>query len=112
MLSGASYGTELGNMVDGPKPGADGHFLMAVNVAAFEDIDVFKTRMDDVILQIRQSQPATDGQVIYAPGGLEAETEARQQRDGIPLNPATIDGLLNSAKDCGVDASQFVRRLK
>ena len=111
MLSGAAYGTELGNMDDGPKAGADGHFVMAINVAAFEGVDVFKQRMDGVIRQIRQSQRVTDGQTIYAPGGLEAETEVRHQRDGIPLNRITLEGLLTSAADCGVDSSEFERRL-
>lgn len=106
MLSGASYGTELGNMIDGPKAGEDGHFLMAINVAAFEDVSLFKQRMDGAIRQIRQSQPA-EGQVIYAPGGLEAETEARHLDEGIPLNQVTMEGLLTSARDCGVDLSQF-----
>ena len=34
LLSGAGYGTESGNMVDGATPGADGQFYMAINVAA------------------------------------------------------------------------------
>ena len=111
MLSGASYGKELGNMVDGPKAGEDGHFLMAISIAAFQEVDEFKQRIDDVIRQIRQSERATKDHVIYAPGGLEAETEARHQRAGIPLNRITVDGLLTSARDCGVDSSKFTQQL-
>ena len=44
LLSGASYGTELGNMVDGPQAGQDGHFFLAINVAAFEDVSTFTSR--------------------------------------------------------------------
>ena len=43
LLSGAAFGTELGNMVDGPKPGLDGQFILALDVGAFEDVDYFKT---------------------------------------------------------------------
>ena len=111
MLSGAAYGTELGNMIDGPKSGEDGQFLMAINVASFEDVDVFKQRMDRAICQIRESKRATEGKAIYAPGGLEAETQAHYLRDGIPLNQITVDGLIASARDCGVDTSHFSQQL-
>lgn len=93
LLSGAAYGTELGNMIDGPQAGKDGHFFLAINIAAFEDPDVFRARVDAAVKQIRTSQPATEGAVLYAPGGLEAALESRYRRDGIPLNEATWRGL-------------------
>ncbi|MGH7160987.1 MAG: Ldh family oxidoreductase, partial [Acetobacteraceae bacterium] len=36
LLSGASTGTELGNMVAGARPGRDGHAFIAIDVAAFQ----------------------------------------------------------------------------
>src|SRR5262249_55035755 len=53
MLSGASYGTELGSMEDGPRAGEDGHFVAALRVGAFEDVDRFKARVDAAIRQIQ-----------------------------------------------------------
>jgi hypothetical protein len=38
MLSGASYGTELGDMYAGPHAGQDGHFACAIRIDAFEDV--------------------------------------------------------------------------
>jgi L-2-hydroxycarboxylate dehydrogenase (NAD+) len=58
LLGGASFGTELGNMVNGPKPGADGQFFLALNVQAFVEPEIFKRRVDAVVRQIRASQPA------------------------------------------------------
>ncbi len=92
LLSGAGYGLEAGNMVDGPTPGQDGHFFLALQIAAFEDPSRFKLRADDIIRQIQESRSA-DGRNLYAPGGLEAETEARYRLEGIPLNAATLNGL-------------------
>ena len=43
MLSGASYGTELGDMEAGPTAGQDGHFVAAIHVAAFEDPTRFRS---------------------------------------------------------------------
>lgn len=93
MLSGAAFGTELGNMVDGPKPGRDGQFVMALNIAAFEDPVVFKTRVDGVVRQIRESRPAPGFDRCYAPGELEHILEQRYRIEGIPLNTETISGL-------------------
>jgi LDH2 family malate/lactate/ureidoglycolate dehydrogenase len=93
LLSGAAIGTELGNMVDGARPGADGQFLMALNVAAFEDLKRFRSRVDGVVRQIRQSRPAPGFDRCYSPGELEHDIEQKYRREGIPLNPETLAGL-------------------
>ena len=40
---------------------------------------------------------------LYAPGGLEAETEKQCRQGGIPLNEKTIKGLRDTAGKLGVD---------
>lgn len=105
LLSGASYGTELGNMVDGPQPGQDGHFFLAVKVSAFVELSEFKGRVDGIIRQIRNGRKAPNVDCIYAPGGLEAETDRQYRKEGIPLNEATLEGISRSAGELGVDAS-------
>ena len=105
LLSGASYGTELGNMEDGPAPGQDGHFFLAINIAAFEDLARFKARMDAAIQQIHASRRAPGAERVYAPGELEWLTEERHRREGIPLNKATLAGIVEAARSVGVDAS-------
>ncbi len=102
LLSGASYGTELGNMVDGPHAGQDGHFVAAINIAAFEDARFFRDRADKIVHQIQKSRPIAPGTPLYAPGGLEAEIEDRNRVMGIPLNQQTLDGLMSVAVSLGV----------
>lgn len=97
ILSGASYGTELGNMEDGPKPGQDGHFVAAIRVEAFEEIDRFKARVDKAIRQIHQCRPAAGFDRIYAPGEKEFLNRAAYRRDGIPLNTVTLTDLRKAA---------------
>ena len=103
VLGGAGYGTELGDMVNGPKPGQDGHFFLALNVSGFEELDRFKRRVDGIVRQIRQSRPAPGVERIYTPGELEAELEARYRAEGIPLNDATLDGIASAAERLDVD---------
>ena len=50
--------TRLGNIHDGPTPGGDSHLFLALRVAAFEDLERFKTRVDGIIRQLRQGRPA------------------------------------------------------
>jgi LDH2 family malate/lactate/ureidoglycolate dehydrogenase len=99
MLSGAAFGSELGNMIDGPKPGMDGQFLLAIDISAFEDPERFRSRVDAAVRQIRCSAPAPGFTQCFAPGGLEHETERIYRRDGIPLSAETMEGLRQCEKN-------------
>jgi len=103
-LAGASFGTELGNMVDGPKPGADGHFFLALNVRTFVEPAIFKRRVDALVREIRTSRPAPGVDRLYAPGEMEAETERRYRGEGVPLNAVTLRGIRAMAARVGVEA--------
>jgi LDH2 family malate/lactate/ureidoglycolate dehydrogenase len=103
MLSGAAYGAELGNMEDGPTPGVDGHFIAAIDVAAFEAVDRFKARVDAAIRQIRQCRRAADGDAPMAPGEREHHNRIRFREHGIPLNEITRSDLRAAAVGLGVE---------
>jgi LDH2 family malate/lactate/ureidoglycolate dehydrogenase len=109
LLSGASFGTELGNMVDGPSPGADGHFFMAIQIGAFADVARFKERLDSIICRLRSSRRAPGAARIYLPGEREAEAERSYGEQGIPLNEETLAGLVATAQRLGVDAAVLAR---
>lgn len=102
MLSGAAYGTELGDMYTGPRAGQDGHFMFAINVAAFEDIARFKARVDAAIRQLHDCRRAPGIARIYAPGEKELLTRRDHARDGIPLNQVTLADLRRTAEGLGV----------
>ncbi len=102
LLSGAAYGTESGSMEEGAKPGCDGHFFLALRIAAFEDPARFKNRVDGIIQQLRGSRRAAGVERLYAPGELETESQERYRQEGIPLNPATLDELYKAAGRVGV----------
>jgi LDH2 family malate/lactate/ureidoglycolate dehydrogenase len=101
-LSGASYGTDLGNMIDGPRAGADGHFFLAIDVASFTDPVEFGRRVDRVVRQIRESRAAQESAFVCAPGAMEAELERRYRAGGIPLNEFTIAGIEEAGRLAGV----------
>ena len=105
VLTGASYGTALGSVEDGPVAGADGQFLMAIDLAAFDDPDAVRARTDAALDQIMASRRAAGSVEVLPPGRLEHEIAAEFRRDGIPLNDETLAGLRDAAATLAVDAT-------
>ncbi|HET6806155.1 MAG TPA: Ldh family oxidoreductase, partial [Frateuria sp.] len=93
LLSGAAYGTELGNMVDGPRAGQDGHLFMAIDIAAFQPVEMFRRRVDKLSREIRESRRRAGVERLYPPGLLEHEFATAYARTGIPLNEETVRGI-------------------
>jgi LDH2 family malate/lactate/ureidoglycolate dehydrogenase len=104
MLSGASYGTELGDMYAGPRAGQDGHFACAIRIDAFEDVTRFKSRVDAAIRQLHDVQLAPGFDRVYAPGEKEFLTEADYRAHGIPLTRQTLEDVLETARQLGTEA--------
>jgi LDH2 family malate/lactate/ureidoglycolate dehydrogenase len=98
LLSGAAYGTELGSLEDGPKPGQDGHFVAAIRVGAFVDVATFKRRVDAAIRQVHDCRRASGVERTFAPGELEFETRERHLQEGIPLDAVTRADIARVAK--------------
>jgi LDH2 family malate/lactate/ureidoglycolate dehydrogenase len=103
LLSGAAYGSELGNMVDGPRAGQDGHLFMAIDIAAFQPVESFRRRVDKVSREIRHGRRRAGVERLYPPGLLEHEFAQAYARDGIPLNDETIAGILAAGRNVGVE---------
>jgi LDH2 family malate/lactate/ureidoglycolate dehydrogenase len=101
MLSGAAYGTELGDIQDGAHPGQDGHFFAAIRVGAFEDVARFKERVDRAIEQIHACTLAPGFERVYAPGEMGFLLEREYRQNGIPLNAVTLRDLEQTAQALG-----------
>lgn len=106
LLSGAAYGTESGNMVDGAKVGVDGQFFIAIDVAAFIDPAEFRKRVDAVRDEVHGSRRRTGVSRLYVPGELEAEYEKASER-GILLAGDTVNDILTEAEKLNVDAAKL-----
>ena len=102
MLSGASYGTELGNMEDGPNAGEDGHFVAALRVSAFEDVGRFKSRVDEAIRQIHNCKRASGVDRLFSPGEPEALRRKDYGANGIPLNDVTLNDIKQTTEERGL----------
>jgi LDH2 family malate/lactate/ureidoglycolate dehydrogenase len=102
LLSGAAWGRELGSMADGPVAGRDGHFFLAVDIAAFGDPEIFKRRVDGVIREIHSSRRTAEVKRVLLPGERAAESEQLGRVAGVAVPQATLEALSETAARLGV----------
>jgi LDH2 family malate/lactate/ureidoglycolate dehydrogenase len=79
--------------------------VLALHIAAFEDVAKFKSRVDGIIRQIHASRTAPGVDRILVPGERAAEAEKRARAEGVVLAPATRKALAGIARRLGADAS-------
>ena len=82
-----------------------GHFVMALNVAAFMPVQDFKLRMDQRIRSIKDSARLPGVEEILMPGERELRLERERRKNGIPLSVAVLDQVAALAKELGVAVS-------
>ena len=103
LLAGTLNGAAMGKDVvdfnhDDSSVTNTGQAILAIDVAAFGDVDAFKRRVDTVVKDLRASRrlPAVDR--IWMPGEQSEARRIEYARDGIPLPAAlvrTLDALAN-----------------
>jgi ureidoglycolate dehydrogenase (NAD+) len=90
LLTGMPLDHELSHLYGAPydEPRQVSHLFLALDVAAFEEPEVFSARLSSLLRLVRQQEPAAgaeDGRVL-APGDLEREAERERREKGIPLS--------------------------
>ena len=106
LLSGVLANSAFGPRVKGTDTvvgiAGVGHAFMAVNISAFDDVAVFKARMDEYIDEIKGVRKARGIKEIYLPGELEFLKERERRQKGIPLPQKVVEELLTIGKETGV----------
>ncbi len=93
-LTGVLFNGEFGDYGSGRMS----HMLTVTDVAAFSDIDTFKTRMDAFLRYLLETKPMPGAdRVVYA--GLLEHEEAQRRADGIPLHREVVAWLNSSLRE-------------
>ena len=105
ILSGVLSGSAFLDQVHGPydpvnKSGA-GHFIVSLNVAAFQPLAEFETRIDEYIRSLKDVPLAEGHKQIYFPGEMENQADIRNRQTGIHLPEDTKQSLMQVAKESG-----------
>lgn len=72
-----------------------GHFFGAMEIDGFEDVDVFKKRIDDWIEVFRNTKPAPGHEAVLIPGDPEHAAEKVRSKSGVPV----IESVVNDLKE-------------
>lgn len=99
VLSGANFGPWVPPFVSflplaENMPGKGiGHFVGAMRVDGFRDVDEFKSNMDLWISRFKSAEPSAEGKNVIIPGEPEAEAHAHRAENGIPIIQSVYDQL-------------------
>jgi LDH2 family malate/lactate/ureidoglycolate dehydrogenase len=104
ILSGAQFGPYLGNMWnDFVNPQNVGHFFCAIDISKFTDLETFKTRLAQMIRDIK-ALPKNEGvSEIFLPGEIEQRRRAERKANGIPVEDVVYGELRDLGKKYGVE---------
>jgi uncharacterized oxidoreductase len=103
-LSGAGCCTDA----SAPKTGVtDGVFMIAVKVAAFHGLAEYQRTIGRLAQHVKSSPPNEGGSAVLVPGELEAKTRRQRLRDGIPVEPATLELIKELLNRFGLPGDQL-----
>lgn len=101
-LSGSGMLTEVSGPYQAEKRSRSGHFVMALNIAAFGLLPVFEDRIERMIAELKAAPRAEGVEEIFYPGEIEARNESRHLAEGIDLPANTVLDLRQAATHWGV----------
>jgi ureidoglycolate dehydrogenase (NAD+) len=85
-LAGVPFGRHVTKMYgELDKPRNLGHFMLALDVARFTDLALFRSQIDSLLKEIRSEEPADRSRPPLAPGDPERLSATRRAKEGIPL---------------------------
>jgi LDH2 family malate/lactate/ureidoglycolate dehydrogenase len=100
-LSTGAIGRQVSALYgDSSVPYRSSHFFMAIKVASFTNLDLFKKAAADLAEQVRSTASANGNSVRMF--GDRSQEMRRQYTDRVPLSEATISNLSKSAHALGV----------
>lgn len=106
VLSGVLSGSEFLDRVHGPydpvnRSGA-GHFMLALNVAAFQPLSEFHGRMEAYIESLKDVPVAAGHSQVFYPGEMETQADVEQRANGLLIPADTLTELMRVASDAGL----------
>jgi uncharacterized oxidoreductase len=81
----------------------NGVCFIVVDPAAFCPLDQFKRLMDETVAYIKSSRPAPGFDEVLVPGEVEFRTLLKRQKDGIPIDGASLEAMQEHGRRLGVD---------
>jgi LDH2 family malate/lactate/ureidoglycolate dehydrogenase len=111
VLAGGGYGERVNGLyADTALPNECGHFFLALDVAAFADIDGFATRLADLEASVTAPPYAPGVDRVLLPGQRSAERLRDATRRGVPVDQGVLARLRDLAADLDVPLPEGLPR--
>jgi len=109
ILTGSNYGPYvIPAYKNVSSPQGTGHFFLSLDIKKFMSLDSFKSRMDQMITEIKRCPPATGVTEILLPGEREFTTEKERLTLGIPVDDTVISKIRELGKAHNVDVDMIL----
>jgi LDH2 family malate/lactate/ureidoglycolate dehydrogenase len=103
MLGGAVFGSDVTHMYDDlERPQNIGHLFGVLPVASFEDVAIYKARMDKAVRDVREVKHAPGVARIYLPGEREYLLLDQRRESGIPIGAGVFGELQDLGRAYGL----------
>ena len=86
----------------------NGVCFIVIDPSAFCPLAEFRRLMDETVAYMKSSRPAPGVEEVLVPGELDFRTLRRRERDGIPVDDATLAAMRNHAERLQVDVDGFL----
>jgi LDH2 family malate/lactate/ureidoglycolate dehydrogenase len=108
VLSGVLTGSGFLSSVHSPYKTAEksncGHFMIAINIEAFQPLKEFNERMEKYIAEIKSVPTAKGFEEVFYPGEIEAGNDVKHRAEGLSLPEDTLLDLQRIAKETGLQS--------
>ncbi len=103
VLNGAAFGSDVVELsADTDRPTNTGHFVAAIDIAAFGDPAAFAAHAARVFDELRASTPLPGHDGVRIPGEGRGAARERRLREGVDLHPALLRELGAIAAETGI----------
>lgn len=104
LLTGMPFGPHISAMYPLTKGKRKlGHFFMAIDIARFQNIHIFKKRLKDLVEELRHQPTSLGFDKVKVAGDPEKEAYKHRSKAGIPITRDIIQSLTNLAIELDID---------
>ncbi len=89
-----------------PTRGASGIVMLAIKIEDFIDLDVYQQEIEYLTEWIKSSEKLPGVDEVFAPGEFEERSREQRLKEGIPIEEATWNRLVETAESYGVSAPE------
>jgi len=92
----------------GSRAKGQGVLMTAISIEAFVPVKEFKAEVDRLIEEIKSSPPRPGVQEVLLPGEREHATMIKRRKEGIPVDDASWESIVDKCMKLGIDARKIM----